>query len=155
MATVSAKITGKVLEVRIEEGQRVEEGDIMATLDPVDADAERALAASQLAAARSQIGGVQAQLHEAEVDAKRLATLVGQRLVSKSQYDQAVARRGALRAQLTTVQRNAKVAADRLAIAATGVAHPIVPAPIARVVTAKARQPDGSVSHPSAGGGFP
>src|SRR3546814_1337321 len=50
MATVSAKITGKVLEVRIEEGQRVEEGDIMATLDPVDADAERALAASQLAA---------------------------------------------------------------------------------------------------------
>src|SRR3546814_3840156 len=66
MATVSAKITGKVLEVRIEEGQRVEEGDIMAKLDPVDADAERALAASQLAAARSQIGGVQAQLHEAE-----------------------------------------------------------------------------------------
>src|SRR3546814_17607554 len=63
--------------------QRVEEGDIMAKLDPVDADAERALAASQLAAARSQIGGVQAQLHEAEVDAKRLATLVGQRLVSK------------------------------------------------------------------------
>src|SRR3546814_2382598 len=108
MATVSAKITGKVLEVRIEEGQRVEEGDIMATLDPVDADAERALAASQLAAARSQIGGVQAQLHEAEVDAKRLATLVGQRLVSKSQYDQAVARRDALRAQLTTAQRDRK-----------------------------------------------
>src|SRR3546814_16597812 len=58
MATVSAKITGKVLEVRIEEGQRVEEGAIMAKLDPVDADAERALAASQLAAARSPIGEI-------------------------------------------------------------------------------------------------
>src|SRR5690606_20922305 len=120
MATVSAKITGKVLDVRIEEGQRVEEGDVMATLDPVDADAERSLAASQLAAARSQIDGVQAQLHEAEVDVKRLATLVGQQLVSKSQYDQAVARRDALRAQLATAQRNAKVAADRLAIADNG-----------------------------------
>ncbi|HEY9541791.1 MAG TPA: efflux RND transporter periplasmic adaptor subunit [Luteimonas sp.] len=154
MATVSAKITGKVLEVRIEEGQRVEEGDIMAKLDPVDADAERALAASQLAAARSQIGGVQAQLHEAEVDAKRLATLVGQRLVSKSQYDQAVARRDALRAQLTTVQRNAKVAADRLAIADNGVDNTIVRAPFAGVVTAKAAQPGEIVSPLSAGGGF-
>src|SRR3546814_16044658 len=106
MATVSAKITGKVLEVRIEEGQRVEEGDIMAKLDPVDADAERALAASQLAAARNQIGGVQAQLPEADVDAKRTATLVGQRLVTESHYDQAVARRAAPRRQRTTVQGN-------------------------------------------------
>ncbi|GAA3934693.1 efflux RND transporter periplasmic adaptor subunit [Luteimonas lutimaris] len=154
MATVSAKITGKVLDVRIEEGQRVEEGDIMATLDPVDADAERALAASQLAAARSQIGGVQAQLHEAEVDAKRLATLVGQQLVSKSQYDQAVAQRDALRAQLATAKRNANVAADRLAIADNGVDNTIVRAPFAGVVTAKAAQPGEIVSPLSAGGGF-
>src|SRR3546814_12123089 len=141
MATVSAKITGKVLEVRIEEGQRVEEGDIMATLDPVDADAERALAASQLAAARSQIGGVQAQLHEAEVDAKRLATLVGQQLVSKSQYDQAVAQRAALRAQITTAQRNADDAADRLAIADNGVHNAIARAPFAVVITHKPAPP--------------
>lgn len=154
MATVSAKITGKVLDVRIEEGQRVAEGDIMATLDPVDADAERALAASQLAAARSQINGVQAQLHEAEVDAKRLATLVGQQLVSKSQYDQAVAQRDALRAQLSTAQRNADVAADRLAIADNGVDNTIVRAPFAGVVTAKAAQPGEIVSPLSAGGGF-
>src|SRR3546814_10287885 len=131
MATVSAKITGKVLEVRIEEGQRVEEGDIMATLDPVDADAERALAASQLAAARSQIGGVQAQLHEAEVDAKRLATLVGQQHVSTSQYDQAVAPREALRAQLTTAQRNPEVAADRAALAQPRAANTSLSAPSA------------------------
>jgi len=154
MATVSAKITGKVREVRIEEGQVVAEGEVMATLDPVDADAERALAASQLAAARSQIGGVQAQLHEAEVDAKRLGTLVGQQLVSKSQYDQAVAQRDALRAQLATAQRNAKVAADRLAIADNGVDNTIVRAPFAGVVTAKAAQPGEIVSPLSAGGGF-
>src|SRR3546814_4109478 len=126
----------------------------MAKLDPVDADAERASAAVQLAAWRSQIGGVKGQLHEAEVDAKRLATLVGQRLVSKSQYDQAVARRDALRAQLTTAQRNAKVAADRLAIADNGVDNTIVRAPFAGVVTAKAAQPGEIVSPLSAGGGF-
>src|SRR5690606_736858 len=154
MATVSAKITGKVREVLIEEGQVVKEGEVMATLDPVDADAERALAASQLAAARSQISGVQAQLHEAEVDASRLGTLVGQQLVSKSQYDQAVAQRDALRAQLATAQRNAKVAADRLAIADNGVDNTIVRAPFGGVVTAKAAQPGEIVSPLSAGGGF-
>lgn len=154
MATVSAKITGKVREVMIEEGQRVEEGEVMATLDPVDADADRTLAASQVAAARSQIGGVQAQLHEAELDASRLGKLVGRQLVSKSQYDQAVAQRDALRAQLATAQRNAKVASDRLAIADNGVDNTIVRAPFAGVVTAKAAQPGEIVSPLSAGGGF-
>ena len=154
MATVSSKITGKVLEVLIEEGQSVEEGEVMATLDPVDADADRALAASQVAAARSQIGGVQAQLHDAELDAGRLGKLVGQQLVSKSQYDQSVAQRDALRAQLTTAQRNARVAADRLAIADNGVDNTIVRAPFAGVVTAKAAQPGEIVSPLSAGGGF-
>jgi len=154
MATVSAKITGKVREVMIEEGQSVREGEIMATLDPVDADADRTLAASQVAAARSQIGGVQAQLHEAELDASRLGKLVGRQLVSKSQYDQAVAQRDALRAQLATAQRNAKVASDRLAIADNGVDNTIVRAPFAGVVTAKAAQPGEIVSPLSAGGGF-
>src|SRR5690606_16466844 len=62
MATVSAKVTGKVREILIEEGQHVEAGQVLARLDPVDADAQRALSASQLAAARSQIASVQAQL---------------------------------------------------------------------------------------------
>ena len=121
MATVSAKITGKVREVLIEEGQRVEAGQIMATLDPIDADAQRELAASQVAAARSQIGSVQAQLVEAEANARRLDGLVQQQLVSKAQYDQAIAQRDALRAQLATAQRNAQVASGGLRIAAQGV----------------------------------
>jgi RND family efflux transporter MFP subunit len=154
MATVSSKITGKVREVLIEEGQSVKEGEVMATLDPIDADADRTLAASQLAAAKSQIGGVQAQLHEAEADADRLRTLVGQQLVSKSQYDQSVAERDALRAQLATAQRNATVAADRLRIADNGVDNTVVRAPFAGVVTAKAAQPGEIVSPLSAGGGF-
>src|SRR5690606_30737858 len=35
MATVSAKVTGRVQEVLIEEGMRVEEGQVLARLDPV------------------------------------------------------------------------------------------------------------------------
>ena len=154
MATVSSKITGRVREVLIEEGMAVEEGQVLATLDPIDADAQRALSSSQLAAARSQAGSVQAQLAQAEAEARRLDSLVGQQLVSRSQYDQAIAQRDALRAQLTTAQRNARVAADQLAIADLGVDNTVVRAPFAGVVIAKAAQPGEIVSPLSAGGGF-
>jgi len=154
MATVSAKITGKVREVRIEEGQHVEAGEIMATLDPVDADAQRDLAMAQLGAARSQAVGVQAQLREAEANAARLGSLASQQLVSKSQYEQAIAQRDSLRAQLATTRRNAQVAGDQLKIAENGLDNTIVRAPFAGVVIAKAAQPGEIVSPLSAGGGF-
>ncbi|MCD9032085.1 efflux RND transporter periplasmic adaptor subunit [Luteimonas sp. Y-2-2-4F] len=153
-ATVSAKITGRVLEVMIEEGQRVEEGEVLATLDPLDADAQRALSASQLAAARSQLAGVRARLDQAVAEAARLETLVGRQLVSRSQYDQAVAQRDALRAEMATAQRNAEVAQDQLAISDIGVDNTVVRAPFAGIVTAKAAQPGEIVSPLSAGGGF-
>ncbi len=153
MATVSAKITGKVREVLIEEGMKVEEGQIMATLDPLDADAERTLASAQHSASRSQVESVRAQLSEAEANARRLSTLVNQQLVSKAQYDEAIAARDSLRAQLTTSERNAKVAGDRLRIADIGVDNTIVRAPFAGVVTAKAAQP-GEIVSPLATGGF-
>ena len=154
MATVSAKITGKVREVLIEEGQRVEAGDVMARLDPVDADAQRNLSASQLEAAQSQIVGTQAQLKEAEANAARLGALVAQKLVSRAQFEQAVAQRDALRAQVATAQRNAQVARNSLAIASNGVDNTIVRAPFAGIIIAKSAQPGEIVSPLSAGGGF-
>ena len=154
MATVSAKVPGKVREVLIEEGQRVEPGQVIATLDPIDAEQQRTLSASQLQAARSQAAGVQAQLKEAEANAARLGALVGQKLVSRAQYEQAIATRDALRAQLATAQRNAQVAADGLRISAQGVDNTIVRAPFAGVVIAKAAQPGEIVSPMAAGGGF-
>ena len=70
-ATVSAKITGKVTEVLIEEGMRVEEGAVLARLDATEAKAQLALARAQLAAARSQVAEIRAQLEQAERDHAR------------------------------------------------------------------------------------
>lgn len=154
MATVSAKITGRVREVLIEEGMAVAEDQVMARLDPVDADAQRSLAAAQLAAARAQVGSVDAQLKEAEANVQRLDALVRQQLVSRAQYEQAVATRDALRAQQASAQRNVDVSGDQLRIADLGVDNTIVRAPFAGVVVAKAAQPGEIVSPLSAGGGF-
>lgn len=154
MATVSAKITGKIREVRIEEGQRVETGEIMATLDPIDADQQAALAASQVTAARSAISGLEAQVREASANAARLAALSQQQLISRAQYEQAIAQRDALQSQLATARNNAVVSSRNLRIAQQGVDNTIVRAPFAGVVIAKAAQEGEIVSPFSAGGGF-
>ena len=154
MATVSSKITGRVREVLIEEGQRVEAGQTMATLDPVDAAASRALAYSQREASRSQVGSAKAQLKEAQANAARLGQLVGQKLVSRQQYEQAIATRDSLHAQLDAAEHSAQVADDSLTIADNGMDNTIVRAPFAGVVIAKAAQPGEIVSPLSAGGGF-
>jgi RND family efflux transporter MFP subunit len=153
MATVSAKITGKVREVSIEEGMRVEEGQVMATLDPIDADAQRALSIAQVESSRTQVANMQAQLTQAEADATRLQKLVGEQLVSRSQYDQSIATRDALRAQLLAAQRNVAVASRQLEISDNGVDNTIVRAPFSGVVTAKSAQP-GEIVSPLATGGF-
>jgi RND family efflux transporter MFP subunit len=143
-----------VREVLIEEGMAVEEGQVMATLDPIDADAQHGLARAQLAATRSQAESVRAQLVEAEANADRLSSLVQQQLVSRAQYDQAVAQRDTLRAQLATARRNAQVAGEQLRISDIGVDNTVVRAPFSGVVIAKAAQPGEIVSPLSAGGGF-
>lgn len=152
MATVSAKITGRVLEVLIEEGMAVAEGQIMARLDPVDAQAAYALSRSQLVAAQSNMRSLEVQLRQAESEANRLAALIGRHLVPAAQLEAAVAERDSLQAQVDTARRHAEVARRQLEIAKNGVDNTIVRAPFAGVVIAKAAQP-GEIVSPMATGG--
>ncbi|MBB5014791.1 efflux RND transporter periplasmic adaptor subunit [Rehaibacterium terrae] len=153
-ATVSAKITGKVAEVLIEEGMRVDEGQVLARLDDVDAQAQRALSAAQLAAARAQLTEVQANLDLAERTLQRQRALFAQRLTSQAALDQAQAERDALAARRVSVQRQIASAENALRIAEIGVENTIVRAPFAGVVIEKAAQPGEMISPISAGGGF-
>jgi RND family efflux transporter MFP subunit len=153
-ATVSSKITGKVIEVLIEEGMRVEEGQVLARLDPVDAQAQRTLAQSQVDAARAQLQEVRTQLALADKTLQRQRELLGRKLVAQSQFDQAQSERDALAARIATAQRNAEVAQDSFAVTDIGVDNTVVRAPFAGVVTVKAAQPGEMISPISAGGGF-
>ncbi|HET9049014.1 MAG TPA: efflux RND transporter periplasmic adaptor subunit [Chiayiivirga sp.] len=153
MATVSSKVTGRVQDILIQEGMKVEVGQVMARLDPVDAQAQLDFANAQASAARSAMASIQVQVEQAETEATRLSELVGRKLVSASQYDAAKAQRDSLRAQYVTAQRNAHVAQVQVEIADNGLDNTIVRAPFAGVVIAKAAQP-GEIVSPMATGGF-
>jgi RND family efflux transporter MFP subunit len=153
IATVSSKITGKVREVMIEEGQRVKEGEVLATLDAVDAGAQQQLSRAQLASAQSQLAEAQAQLTLAERTLKRQRELAAQQLIAASALDAAVADRDSRAARLASLRRAVRVAEDQVAIATIGVDNTVIRAPFTGVIVTKAAQPGEMISPISGGGG--
>jgi RND family efflux transporter MFP subunit len=153
-ATVSAKITGKVIEVLIEEGQRVAEGAVLARLDDTEARAQLSLTSAQLAAARSQLGEIQALLAQAERDYTRQQELMRRDLVSAQSLDAALAQRDMLRARLLSAQEQVRVAKESVDVAQVQLDNTVIRAPFTGVVTAKTAQPGEMISPVSAGGGF-
>jgi RND family efflux transporter MFP subunit len=153
-ATVSAKITGKVIEVLIEEGQRVAEGDVLARLDDTEARAQLTLARAQLVAARSQLAEVRAQLEQAERDFARQQQLFERQLVAAQALDAALAQRDTLRARLANIGEQIAVAQEAVGVAQVQLDNTVIRAPFSGVVVAKAAQPGEMISPISAGGGF-
>ncbi|MBI4696255.1 MAG: efflux RND transporter periplasmic adaptor subunit [Gammaproteobacteria bacterium] len=153
-ATVSAKVTGRVLEVAIEEGQHVKEGEVLARLDPVDAQAALNLARAQLAAAEAQLADLRVQLVQAARDSRRQQDLVARHLTSTQAADDAVTHVQSLQARIVAQGRQVGVAKQNVEVAAVGLDNTIVRAPFDGVVTVKAAQPGEIVSPISAGGGF-
>jgi RND family efflux transporter MFP subunit len=153
-ATVSAKITGKVTEVLIEEGMRVKVGDVLARLDDSEARAQLALAEAQLDAARSQIAAIRTQLTQAERDYTRQQGLAERQIISAQDLDAALAQRDTLRARLASAEEQIKVARESVAVARVQLDNTVIRAPFDGVVVAKAAQPGEIISPMSAGGGF-
>jgi RND family efflux transporter MFP subunit len=152
-ATVSAKITGKVRDVRIEEGQQVREGEILATLDDAEARADYGLRRAQVAAARAATAEIEASLANAEREYQRQLGLEARQLTSASALDAARTQAEALAARLASQRESVRVAEQALRSAQVQLDNTIVRAPFSGVVTVKAAQPGEMISPISAGGG--
>jgi len=152
-ATVSAKITGKVRTLLIEEGQRVAEGEVLATLDDAEARAEVDLRRAQVEAARAGLAEIRSALANAEREFERQRGLEASNLISASVLDATRTQAEALRARLASQQSEVKVTEETLQGARVQLDNTIVRAPFAGVVTVKAAQPGEMISPISAGGG--
>jgi RND family efflux transporter MFP subunit len=153
-ATVSSKITGRLAQVLIEEGEPVTEGQVLARLDDVDARAALNLAQARLTAERAQLGQIEAQLDQARRDARRQEELREKRLNSEEALETARTQVLTLSAQLEAQRGQVGVAEAQLRVAQVDYDNTIVRAPFAGVIVAKAAQPGEIVSPISAGGGF-
>jgi HlyD family secretion protein len=153
-ATVSSKITGKVVQVNIEEGMAVREGQILARLDDETQRASVALAEAQTEAARRNVNESEVRLNEARVNLARLTKLVGVGYSTAAEVDAARAAADSLEARIRAAREQVSVAERQVALERTNLDSTIIRAPFAGVVISKDAQPGEMVSPVSAGGGF-
>ena len=153
-ATVASKITAKMVELDIEEGEHVTANQIIAKLDDSNIRASLAQAAAQLNFARAGLEETQVNLANAQRDYDRQTSLLAGHFVSQSAVDNAKTTLDALRAQLATQRRNVEVAERGVNLADRNLDDTVIRAPFSGVVTVKAAQPGEIVSPISAGGGF-
>ena len=153
-ATVASKITGKMVELDIEEGDHVKEGQVIARLDDSNVRAALAATHAQLDFAKAGLAETEVNLANARRDFDRQTSLVKGHFVSQAALDNSKTSMDALTAQLATQRSNIEVAQRNVEVADRNLADTIVRAPFSGVVTVKAAQPGEIVSPLSAGGGF-
>jgi RND family efflux transporter MFP subunit len=153
-ATVSSKVTGKVAEIYIEEGQRVEKDQIVALLDDSNTRKSLELSKAELHSAKTQVAETQARLTEAKLTLERNTELARRQLISAAALDKARADFESLRAQLNSREADIAVSQKRLALQQQNLDDLTLRAPFTGVVISKDSQPGEMISPISAGGGF-
>ena len=153
-ATVSSKITGKVVEVNVEEGMTVREGQVLARLDDSTSRAALALAEAQAEAARRGLRENDVRLDHARSIERRLRQLLPDRIVTQAEVDQAKADADVLEAHIAALGEQIRVAERQIELQQTDLDNTVIRAPFSGVAISKDAQPGEMVSPVSAGGGF-
>ena len=153
-ATVSSKVTGKVVEVLVEEGMKVEENQVLARLDDTNVKASLRLAEAELEAAKAARAETRARLDEAGRQLRRITALTAEKVASPSDLDRAEAEVNALKAHLELQQVQVSVAEKQVALWQQQLDDTIIRAPFSGIAVSKNAQPGEMISPISAGGGF-
>jgi RND family efflux transporter MFP subunit len=151
-AVVAAEITGKVVEVLVEEGNIVKEGQVVARLDNILAEHDLALAKSRISSAEAAIASVAADLEDAQRIVNRARTLSQKNITSEADLTKAEARMGVLNAQLRQYQAQYETARLDAQRNATVLDKHQIRSPFDGIVVDKSAQPGEMISPLSVGG---
>jgi RND family efflux transporter MFP subunit len=153
-ATLAAKITGRVTAIYFDEGTRVRERQLLATLD--DSDARRALEAAKADrnASQAAITDFEVQLRNAEIVLRRAQDLQKAGVQTQEALDNARTAVESLRAKIELAKQQVNSAEARINEAQQGVDNCVIRAPFEGIVVSKDAQVGEMVSPNSAGGGF-
>jgi len=107
-ASLSSKATGRLEWLGVAEGSVVKAGQMIARIESRDT-------AAQFEQATAQVGVAQAELTEAQQNFNRSESLLGQKFISPSSHDTAIARLNRSKAALAAAKAAERVAAANLA----------------------------------------
>jgi RND family efflux transporter MFP subunit len=153
-ATVSAKLTGKLEQLFIEDGQHVKAGEILARLD--DTNAMAALGQAKAAVAQAEAAVAQARTAAEDIaptyERNRQQAAAG--LISAEALEASKSAFDAQASALRVAEANLAVQRAGLEVAQRNENDTVVRAPYAGVITSKNAQPGEIISPFSAGGAF-
>ena len=153
-ATVSSKVTGKIVKVMLEEGQRVEAGEVIARLDDSNWRASLAQSRAQLQQAEASVASAQTAFDDAKPIFARSEKQKSAAVISAQSFDESHAQFNVARNNLLIAQRGLEAARAGVEVAQRNLDDTVIRAPFAGIVTEKTAQPGEMVSPMSAGGGF-
>jgi RND family efflux transporter MFP subunit len=153
-ATVASKVTGKVVSVMLEEGQRVEAGQVIARLDDSTWRAAEAQSVAQLQQARANVASAQTAFDDAKPIFERAQKQKTAAVISAQSFDESFAQFNVAHNNLLVAQSGVEAAQAGVDVAKRNVDDTVIRAPFAGIVTEKSAQPGEMVSPISAGGGF-
>jgi HlyD family secretion protein len=137
-ATVASKITGKLVEVNVEEGMAVREGQVLARLDD----------------ATLKVRENEVRFEEAKLTLTRLTRLATAGVATQAEVEAAQAQFDSFDARIQLAREQVLVAEHEVALARTNLDDTIIRAPFSGMAISKDAQPGETVSPVSAGGGF-
>ena len=160
-ASISPKITGRLTAVNVDQGDRVTAGQLLATLDEVEArrhleaaESARVAAAATVTRIRTEEARAQAVLSRARLEHSRAVSLADSHSVAESERDKATEQLRIAEADLARVRAaiaesvQAEVsAASQVALQQELLAHTRLIAPFAGLVVRRDRHP-GDVVNP-------
>src|SRR5690606_35120417 len=100
--TVGSQVSGQVTEVLVDFNDKVEQGQVIARIDPSTYEAQIEQGNAQVASAQAQLRQAQASLRNAELDYRRKAELGDTQLVARSDIDLARAALDQAQAQVNS-----------------------------------------------------
>ena len=153
-ATVSSKVTGKVVEVFVEEGMAVRQGQVLARLDDSSERSQLALAEARLGAARGALEELEVRQREAALNLSRARELVSEGIISQAELDTAQAEFDSLGARISYNREQVSVAEREIDVQRTMLEDMVIRAPFSGVAISKDAQPGEMISPVTAGGGF-
>ncbi|HEV7504909.1 MAG TPA: efflux RND transporter periplasmic adaptor subunit [Thermoanaerobaculia bacterium] len=153
-ATVSSKITGKVVDVLVEEGMEIREGQVLAHLDDATPRKALSLAESQLISARRNLTENEVRLRQAKLSQDRMRRLKAQGISTQADLDSADADAASFAARLEVGRQDVEVAQRQVVLRRQDVDDTVIRAPFSGVAVTKDAQPGEMISPISAGGGF-
>ncbi len=153
-ATVSAKTTGKIKDVLIDEAMHVAAGQVLARLDDVDAVTALRAAEAQRAVASASREDLEVKLANARRALERNRGLRKGDFVSEVALDDAETAVASLEAQIALAKEQINAAERSVDIARQNVENCTIRAPFDGIIVSKDAQPGEMVSPISAGGGY-